>query len=81
MTDNGTQKEIGYLKATVEAHGALLESQGKQLGHIRDDVAVIRSAVDEAKGRWKVLFAVGGIAGIGGALADRVAGWLHILPK
>ena len=45
------------------------------------DLKAIRSALDQAKGGWKTLMLVGGLAGAGGALVTKVIPFLGGVPR
>lgn len=60
-----------YLERLVRAE-TKVEILERTVNELRDDVKHIRSILDGAQGGWKMLLAVGGVAGaIGGAI-----GWV-----
>jgi hypothetical protein len=68
-----TKPEIERL-ATLEAE---MRDTREDLGEIKSDVKAIRSSVDQAKGGWRILIAVGAAAGGLGAGAIRFLDWLN----
>lgn len=48
----------------------------EDIAEIKTDVKAIRSAVDQAKGGWKMLLAVGSAAGVIGAGLSQLIEWV-----
>ena len=68
------QRDIGRHDAEIDA----LQSDMKELKH---DVKKILSTLSEARGGWKTLLLVAGIAGTMGALATKIATFLGFMPR
>lgn len=73
MTDS-EQRIIGRLEAEIEA----MKEQNRQ---ILADLREVRETLATAKGGWRTLLAVAGIAGTVGALAAKFAPFFGVLPK
>lgn len=54
-------------------HGARLTSVEDDIGEIKGDVKSILAQLNQAKGGWKTLMLVAGIAGAMGAFATKLA--------
>lgn len=65
----------------IGEHDARLNALEKQMDEIRDDVKSILSVLSEARGGWKTLMLVGGIAGMMGATVAKLASVLFFIPK
>lgn len=68
------QRDIGRHDAEIEA----LQTDMKELKH---DVKKILATLSEARGGWKTLLLVAGIAGTMGALATKIATILGFVPR
>lgn len=62
-------------------HDARLKALEQQVAELRADVKSILSVLNEARGGWKTLMLVGGIAGMMGATVAKIAGALLFVPK
>lgn len=69
-----TDREMGE-------HDARLKALEQQVTELRADVKSILSVLSEARGGWKTLMLVGGIAGMMGATIAKLAGALMFMPK
>lgn len=69
-----TDREMGE-------HDARLKALEQQVTELRADVKSILSVLSEARGGWKTLMLVGGIAGMMGATIAKLAGALLFMPK
>ena len=65
----------------VGEHDARLKALEQQVAELRADVKSILSVLNEARGGWKTLMLVGGIAGMMGATVAKIAGALLFVPK
>ena len=67
----------------VEVKVAVLETEMRvvkdDVGEIKTDVRAIRDTLSQAKGGWKTLMLVGGIAAAVGATFSKLAAWFHQL--
>ncbi len=72
--------DLGRHDAQIEA----LQEQVKQLHRdmqaMNETLMQINSTLSEAKGGWKTLLLVGGIAAAVGATFSKLAAWFHNLP-
>ncbi|MDQ0475467.1 hypothetical protein [Labrys wisconsinensis] len=57
-----------------------LKDTVEDLDEIKADVRAIRDAVVGARGGWKLLVAVGGLATALGAAVGSLLPWLHVKP-
>lgn len=57
----------------IGEHGARLDSVEGDIGEIKGDVKSILAQLNQAKGGWKTLMLVAGIAGAMGAFATKLA--------
>lgn len=64
-----TEHELGRLAAKVESLEKEVTEQGTMLREVRD-------AVVSAKGSWKLLLAVAGLAATLGAVLSQIISWL-----
>ena len=46
-----------------------------------EDIKIIRSTMDQAKGGWKTLLLIGGVAGAMGAFVTKMAAFVGTLPR
>ena len=67
-------REIGELTARM----ASLE---KTTAAIQTDMREVRDTIISAKGGWKILAAIAGIAGAVGALMAKLGPWIFYIPK
>lgn len=61
-------------------HDAEISQLKDDVADIKDDVRIIRETLATARGGWKTLLLVAGISSTVGALASKVAVWLHLIP-
>ena len=61
------------LHRDVGRHDAEIASLQREIAELRTDVRSILTTLAEARGGWKTLMAVGGLAGAVGALATKLA--------
>jgi hypothetical protein len=77
MTDmerDALQRDVGRLEARVDA-------QESELREIKADVKAILALVNQARGGWKTLVAVGAVAGAMGALVTKLGFFAGLLPR
>ena len=77
MSDFGLHpvaEALGDLKARM------IRVEADQIG-MAGDLKAIRSALDQARGGWKTLMLIGGIAGAAGALITKVIPFLGGMPR
>lgn len=80
MTES-EQRTIGRLEAEIEALQHQMARQEAQNVQIMTDLRDIRETLATAKGGWKTLLAVAGLAGTLGALLSKLAPFLSNLPR
>ena len=68
------ERDIGELSARMGG----VETDVSQLAA---DVKAIRSTIDMAKGGWRSVAIVAGVAGTCGAAAAKLATWLAFVPR
>lgn len=61
------------LHRDVGRHDAEIASLQREIAELRTDVRSILTTLAEARGGWKTLMAVAGIAGMAGAVITKVA--------
>lgn len=80
MDNPNIHHDLGRHDAQIEA----LQEQVKQLHRdmqaMNETLAQINTTLSEAKGGWKTLLLVGGIAAAVGATFSKLAAWFHQLP-
>jgi hypothetical protein len=62
-------------------HDAQIEQLQADMRAMKEDVHEIKMILSEARGGWKTLMLVGGIAAAVGATVSKLAGWLGWMPK
>ncbi len=60
----------------IGRHDAQIETLQADMAEMKKDVHEIKLMLAEAKGGWKTLMAVGGLAAFFGALAVKIADWI-----
>lgn len=65
MSDANLAKEIGRIEATIEA-------QGKAIDELNADVKTLLRVINEARGGWRTLIIVAGVAGVVGGLVSKM---------
>ncbi len=79
MENPSIHHDLGRHDAQIEA----LQEQVKQLHadmqRMNDTLTQISATLSEAKGGWKTLMLVGGIAATVGALFSKLVAWFHQL--
>ena len=74
-------QQLGELQGRMQAFEDTMARHEADDRVTRDDIKAIRSAIDQAKGGWKTLMLVGGLAGAVGALVAKVIPFLGTLPR
>lgn len=69
MNGDETQRAIGRHDAEIDALKADMEE-------LKRDVKMVLSTLAEARGGWKTLMLVAGVAGAVGALLSKIAGFV-----
>jgi prefoldin subunit 5 len=76
------------LHTQIGRHDAQIEALERDIKDLRDDIKMmtqtlheVNKTLSEAKGGWKMLMLVGGVAAAIGAGAAKVVGWFQVLPK
>ncbi len=59
------------LKADVAVHGTRLDRLESDLSEIKDDLRAIRDVMMQAKGGWRTILLVSGVAGSAGAVLGK----------
>ena len=72
--NNDTQRELGSLEAKVTN----LEGD---VSEMKSDLRDIRDTLAQAKGGWKTLLLVAGVAGVAGAVLTKLVAFAAWLPK
>lgn len=62
-------------------HDAKIETLTNEVAALREDVHIIMTTLSEAKGGWRTLMMVAGVAGASGALVGKIAAYLGWIPK
>ena len=62
-------------------HDAQIEQLKADMKAVKSDVHDIKVMLAEAKGGWKTLMLVGGIAAAVGATMAKVAAWFGVVPR
>ena len=75
------QRTIGRLEAQIEALQKQAAKQDAQNVQIMTDLREIRETLASAKGGWKTLVAVAGVASAVGAIASKFAPFFSFMPK
>ena len=74
-------QQLGELQGRMQSFEDTMARHEADDRVTRDDIKAIRSAIDQAKGGWKTLMLVGGLAGAVGALVAKVIPFLGTLPR
>lgn len=76
------------LHTQIGRHDAQIEALERDIKHLREDIrqmndtlTAISHTLSEAKGGWKTLMLVGGVAATVGAGAAKVVSWISVVPK
>lgn len=64
------------LQREVGRHDAQIENLQMDMKQVKEDVHEIKLMLAEAKGGWRTLMAVGGLAAVIGASASKLLAWL-----
>lgn len=68
------------LQHAIGRHEAQIDNLERDMGEVKIDVKAILAALSEARGGWKTIMIVAGVAGAMGALAAKLAGWANVIP-
>lgn len=71
---NDLEREVGRL-------GGVVDGLERDLCEMRKDVKMILATLNEARGSWKTLVAIGAISGAAGAFIAKVGLWTGWFPK
>ena len=63
---------------TIGEHGGRLSALERDIGDIKTDLREVRDLLAQAKGGWKTLLLVAGVAGTLGALSTKLLGLLGL---
>ena len=74
-------QQLGELQGRMVALERCAENNRDDMRRLFEDVQAIRTAIDQARGGWKTLMLVGGMAGAIGALVAKLATILGGLPR
>lgn len=69
------------INRTLGKHDAKISTLESDVKEIKDSVRTILAVLSEAKGGWKTLMLVAGVAGTLGAFSTKIGVWLGLLPK
>lgn len=76
------------LHTQLGRHDAQIEALERDIKNMRADIKEmsvtlheINRTLSEARGGWKTLMLVGGVAATIGAGAAKIVGWIQVLPK
>jgi hypothetical protein len=70
------------VQRTLGEHAAHITNLRTDMQEIKTDVRAIRDLLSEAKGGWKTLMLIGGVAGVLGAATSKLLHWLMpFLPR
>lgn len=72
MREGDLHRDLGRLEGQVEALKIEMTDIKAELVAVRADLKVIRSRFDQAKGGWKLLVVVAGLAGSAGAFVTKI---------
>ena len=74
-------QQLGELQGRIRSFEETLTRHEADDRVMREDIKAIRTCLDQAKGGWKTLMLVGGLAGAVGALVAKVVPFLGSLPR
>jgi hypothetical protein len=66
------------LHEKIGEHGAEIASLQRDMTEIKTDLKVIRATLSEARGGWKTVVIIGGVAGAVGAILAKIFPFLPI---
>lgn len=69
------------IQRSLGRHEAEIESLQKDLLDLKVDVKIILATLSEARGGWKTLLLVAGVAGAVGALGVKLSSFIGWFPK
>ena len=75
-----TNEPFAHAEAMGDLKARMMRVEADQIG-MAGDLKAIRSSLDQAKGGWKTLMLVGGLAGAVGALVVKVIPFLGGVPR
>lgn len=58
-----------------------LEHMRRDMDEVKSDLRIIRETLQQAKGGWKTLMLVAGLASTVGAMMAKLTPWLGVMPK
>tara|TARA_Y100000310_G_scaffold87924_1_gene84842 strand:+ start:336 stop:557 length:222 start_codon:yes stop_codon:yes gene_type:complete len=67
-----TSEEHGEMQRTIGQLEGRMKALERSVGEIHSDTKAMRETIDQAKGGWKTLFLVAGVAGAAGALIGKL---------
>lgn len=63
------------LSRDIGRHDAQIESLQEDMKSVKSDLAEIKQILSEAKGGWKAMLVLGGVAGAAGAAISKLVAW------
>ena len=81
MSENPFAQQLGELQGRLRSFEEFITRHEEEDRMMREDIRAIRETLSEARGGWKTLMLVGGVAGVMGAVAAKLFPFLGGLPK
>ncbi len=73
-------RDLGKHDAQIEALQARVDTLHADLAHVLKELQQINETLAQARGGWKTLMAVAGLASAVTAIAMKLIGWVAALP-
>lgn len=73
--------DLGRHDAQIEALQEQVRQLHKDMQAMNETLAAINQTLSEAKGGWRAMMLVGGIAATVGAMSAKILAWAGFIPK
>lgn len=91
LADAMKQQAAGHerqMRMQQEQHASMMAElkemvtgANERIGDLKDEIAAMKSLIDQAKGGWKILVGVGTVSATIGAIIAKIASFVWAMPK
>lgn len=81
MENPNIHHDIGRHDAQIEALQEQVKQLHRDMQKMNDTLIQINTTLSEARGGWRTLMMVGGVAATAGALGAKIITWMGWVPK